>query len=146
VAAFLVGAVLSAALLPGPLRVGAYNFDVDTLTYALGMVLIGAHIMVFAVSAKVFGTQEGFLPVNPKFERLFKVITLETGLLAGCLLLLLGAGILGYAIFLWHAAGFGALSATRMLRLTLPSATLLMLGVEVIFASFFLSLLGLNRR
>jgi hypothetical protein len=33
-----------------------------------------------------------------------------------------------------------------MLRLTLPSATLLMLGVEVIFGSFFLSLLGLNRR
>jgi glycosyltransferase involved in cell wall biosynthesis len=146
VAAFVVGAVLSAALLPGPLRVGAYNFDVDTLTYALGLVLIGAHIMVFAVSAKVFGTQAGFLPVNPKFERLFKVITLETGLLAGCLLLLLGAGILGYAIYLWHAAGFGALSPTRMLRLTLPSAALLMLGVEAIFSSFFLSLLGLNRR
>ena len=32
-----------------------------------------------------------------------------------------------------------------MLRLTLPSATLFMLGVEAIFGSFFLSLLGLNR-
>jgi glycosyltransferase involved in cell wall biosynthesis len=146
VAAFVLGAVLSAALLPGPLRVGAFNFDVDTLTYALGLVLIGAHITVFAVSAKVFGTQEGFLQPNPRFERLFKVITLETGVLAGCLLLLLGAGILGYAIYLWHAAAFGALSPTRMLRLTLPSATLLLLGVEVIFSSFFLSLLGLNRR
>jgi hypothetical protein len=144
--AFVGGILLSAALLPGPLKVGAYNLDVDTLTYSMGLVLIGAHIMVFAVSAKVFGTREGFLPPNPRLERLFKVITLETGLLAGCLLLLLGAGILGYAIFLWHAAGFGALSATRMLRLTLPSATLLLLGVEVIFASFFLSLLGLNRR
>jgi glycosyltransferase involved in cell wall biosynthesis len=146
VAALVVGIVLSAALLPGPLRVGAYNLDVDTLTYALGLVLIGAHIMVFAVSAKVFGTREGFLPPNPRFERLFKVITLETGLLAGCLLLLLGAGMLGYALFLWHATGFGDLSPTRMLRLTLPSATLLLLGVEVIFSSFFLSLLGLNRR
>jgi hypothetical protein len=146
VAAFVVGAVLSAALLPGSLTMGAFTFDVDTLTYALGLLLIGAHIMVFAVSAKVFGTQEGFLPVNPRFERLFQYITLETGLLAGCLLLLVGAGILGYAVFLWHAAGFGALSPTRMLRLTLPSATLFMLGVEVIFGSFFLSLLGLNRR
>ena len=145
-AALAVGVALAAALLPGPLRVGAYTFDVDTLTYALGLVLIGTHITVFAVSAKVFGTQEGFLPPNPQFERLFKHITLETGLLFGCLLLLLGAGILGYAIYLWHAAGFGALSPTHMLRLTLPSATLLMLGVEVIFGSFFLSLLGLNRR
>jgi hypothetical protein len=127
-------------------RLGGHNFDVDTLTYALGLVLIGAHITVFAVSAKVFGTQEGFLPPNPAFERLFKTITLETGLLFGCFLLLIGAGILVYAIFLWHAAGFGELSPTRMLRLTLPSATAFMLGVEVIFGSFFLSLLGLNRR
>jgi len=145
-AAFAVGVLLSAALLPGPLKVGAFNFDVDTLTYAMGLVLVGAQIIVFAVSAKVFGAREGFLPPNPRLERLFKVITLETGLLAGCLLLLLGAGILGYAFYLWHAAGFGELSATHMLRLTLPSATLLLLGVEVIFASFFLSLLGLNRR
>jgi glycosyltransferase involved in cell wall biosynthesis len=145
-AALVVGLVLSVALLPGPLVIGAYSFDVDTLTYALGLVLIGAHITVFAVSAKVFGTQEGFLPVNPRFERLFKFITLETGLLFGCLLLLIGAGMLGYAVFLWHATGFGHLSPTHMLRVTLPSATLLMLGVEAIFASFFLSLLGLNRR
>jgi len=145
-----LGLVLSAALLAGPLTAhfgsAAYTFDVDTLTYALGLVLIGAHITVFAVSAKVFGTQEGFLPPNPQFERLFKIVTLETGLLFGCLLLLIGAGLLGYAVYLWHAAGFGQLSPTRMLRLTLPSATLLMLGVEAIFASFFLSLLGLNRR
>jgi len=150
IAALLAGTVASAMLLPGPLTVhlgaGAYTFDVDTLTYALGLVLVGAHITVFAVSAKVFGTQEGFLPPNPAFDRIFKIITLETGLLFGCLLLLVGAGILGYALFLWHAAGFGNMSPTRMLRLTLPSATAFMLGVEVVFASFFLSLLGLNRR
>ena len=147
IVALAAGLILSAALLPGPLRIfGGHTLDVDTLTYALGLVLIGAHITVFAVSAKVFGTQEGFLPPNPQFERLFKIVTLETGLLFGCFLLLAGAGILGYALYLWHAAGFGQLSPTRMLRLTLPSATLFMLGVEVIFGSFFLSLLGLNRR
>jgi glycosyltransferase involved in cell wall biosynthesis len=145
-ATLAVGLFLSAALLPGPLTIGRFTFDVDTLTYALGLVLIGAHITVFAVSARVFGTQEGFLPRNAAYDRVFKYITLETGLLLGCLLLLVGAGILGYAFHLWHATGFGDLSATRMLRLTLPSAACFMLGVEVIFASFFLSLLGLNRR
>ena len=150
VTAFAVGFVLSLLLLPGPLPIhiggATHTLDVDTLTYALGLVLIGAHITVFAVSAKVFATQEGFLPRDPSFERLFQYLTLETGLLFGCLLLLIGAGIFGYALFLWHAAGFGNLSPTRMLRLTLPSAAAIMLGVEAIFASFFLSLLGLNRR
>jgi glycosyltransferase involved in cell wall biosynthesis len=150
IAALVAGLVCSGALLPGPLTLNFgqahYTFDVDTLTYALGLVLIGAHITVFAVSAKVFATQEGFLPPNPQLERLFKTVTLETGLLLGVFLLILGAGILAYALFLWHAAGFGNMSPTRMLRLTLPSATAFMLGVEVIFASFFLSLLGLKRR
>jgi glycosyltransferase involved in cell wall biosynthesis len=148
--ALTVGLICSVMLLPGPVFVhfagATHSLDVDTLTYALGLVLIGAHITMFAVSAKVFGTQEGFLPPNPQFERLFKFITLETGLLFGCFLLLVGAGILGYAVHLWHAASFGDMSPQRMLRLTLPSATCFMLGVEVIFGSFFLSLLGLNRR
>jgi hypothetical protein len=144
---FAIGFALSLLLLPGPLPIGnGHTLDVDALTYSLGLVLIGAHITVFAVSAKVFGTQEGFLPPNPNFERLFKFITLETGVLFGCFLLLVGAVIFGYAMYLWHAAGFGSMSPQRMLRLTLPSATCFMLGVEAIFASFFLSLLGLNRR
>jgi glycosyltransferase involved in cell wall biosynthesis len=144
------GVTLSAALLPGPLvlHFGATTrtLDVDSLTYALGLVLIGTHITVFAVSAKIFGTLEGFLPPNPRLNRLFKFVTLETGLLLGCVLLFIGASTLGYALYLWHATGFGNLSPTSMLRITLPSATAFMLGVEIIFASFFLSLLGLNRR
>jgi len=143
---FFVGVILSLWLLPGPQTIGHWTFDVDTLTYSLGLVLIGAHISVFAVSARVFGTQEGFLPPNPKFERIFNYINLEVGLIFGVTLLLIGLGILGYAVSIWHSAGFGDLSPQRMLRLTLPSATCFMLGVEAIFGSFFLSLLGMNRR
>jgi glycosyltransferase involved in cell wall biosynthesis len=146
VVTFFVGLLLSLWLIRGPQTVGRWTFDVDTLTYALGLVLIGAHISVFAVSARVFGTQEGFLPPNPKFERIFNYINLEVGLIFGGALLLLGLGILGYAIHIWHGTGFGDLSPERMLRLTLPSATCFMLGVEAIFGSFFLSLLGMNRR
>ena len=146
VVTFFIGVLLSLWLIPGPQTVGRWTFDVDTLTYALGLVLIGAHISVFAVSARVFGTQEGFLPPNPKFERIFNYINLEVGLIFGGALLLVGLGILGYAIHIWHGAGFGELSPQRMLRLTLPSATCFMLGVEAIFGSFFLSLLGMNRR
>ncbi|WP_260703254.1 glycosyltransferase family 2 protein [Edaphobacter flagellatus] len=143
---FCVGLVLSLWLIQGPQTLGGRTFDVDTLTYALFLVIIGAHISVFAVSAKVFGTQEGFLPIEPRYERIFQYITLETGLVFGCFLLLLGAGLFGYAVHLWHLAGYGDLSPQRMLRLTLPSATCIMLGVEAIFGSFFLSLLGMKRR
>jgi len=101
---------------------------------------------VFALSAKLFGTREGFLPPNPRFEKALRTITLEAGLILGVLLLLAGVGTGIYAVMQWHAAGFGAVAATHMLRLTLPSACALMLGVEAIFASFFLGLLQIHRR
>jgi glycosyltransferase involved in cell wall biosynthesis len=145
-AATLIGFLISAWLLPSQRAIGPFYFDVNTLTYAIGLMLIGVHICVFAVSAKVFGTREGFLPPNPQFEKLFQYVTLETGLLTGVILLLLGSGTMLYSVEVWHQAGFGALSASRSLRITLPAAASLMLGVEVIFASFFLSLLGMKNR
>src|SRR6202789_278413 len=104
VVTFFVGVLLSLWLIPGPRTVGRWTLDVDTLTYALGLVLIGAHISVFAVSARVFGTHEGFLPPNPKFERIFKYINLEVGLLFVAALLLLGLVILVYALHIFHVA------------------------------------------
>jgi glycosyltransferase involved in cell wall biosynthesis len=145
-AATLVGFLISMWLLPSQRSIGRLYFDVDTLTYAIGLMLIGVHICVFAVSAKVFGTRAGFLPPNPQFEKLFKYLKLETGLLVGFVLLLVGFATMIYSFELWHQAQFGTLAASRMLRLTLPAAASLMLGFEVIFSSFFLSLLGMEHR
>lgn len=145
-AATIVGFLISLWLLPSQRSIGRLYFDVDTLTYAIGLMLIGVHICVFAVSAKVFGTREGLLPPNPQFERLFQYLKLETGLLVGLVLLLVGFATMLYSFEVWRHAQFGTLAASRMLRLTLPAAALLMLGFEVIFASFFLSLLGMERR
>jgi glycosyltransferase involved in cell wall biosynthesis len=146
IALTVLGLVTSIWLLPAERHIGRMSFDVDTLTYALGILLIGVHITVFAIGAKLFGTRQGFLPVNPKFERALEIVSLENGLLIGVGLLALGVGIGIYALVEWHAAGFGSLTATHMLRFTLPSATALMLGVEAIFGSFFLSLLQINHR
>ena len=142
----IVGLLLSAWLIGGERHLGRLSFDVDTLAYALGILLIGVQITVFAVSAKVFGTREGFLPPNPHFEKVLDTISLENGLILGVLFLLAGVGTGAYAVARWHAASFGAVTATHMLRLTLPSACALMLGVEIIFASFFLGLLQIHRR
>jgi len=146
IAAALLGLAATLWLLPGERVVAGLRFNVDTLTYAVGLMLMGVHICVFAVCAKVFGISEGLLPPDAGFSRWLRYITLETGLIAGVLLLLTGFGSLGYSLVLWHRAGFGTLDATRMLRITLPSAATLMLGVEAVFASFFLSLMGMARQ
>jgi len=146
IALTIMGFLLSAWLLPGQRQIGRFSFDVDTLTYSLGMLLIGFQIVVFAISAQLFGTREGFLPSHPHIEKLVDIISLEIGLGLGVLLVLAGLVIGVYAVAQWHAAGFGTLTASHMLRLTLPSACALMLGVEAIFASFFIGLLQIHRR
>jgi glycosyltransferase involved in cell wall biosynthesis len=145
-AATLVGFLVTIWLLPAERAIGSVHFDVDTLTCAIGLMLIGVHISVFAVSAKVFGMREGFLPDDPKFQRLFLYFQLESGLLLGIFFLLAGFIAMAYAVVVWRQASFGNLSPTHMLRLVLPAAASLMLGVEIVFSSFFLSLLGMRNR
>lgn len=142
----IVGLLFSLWLLPAERHIGRLRFDVDSLIYALGLFLIGVHIIVFAVSAKIFGTREGFLPANASIERIICTIPLEAGLMTGILLILAGISILSYELLWWRAVNFGALDPRHMLRLTLPSATALMLGVEIIFSSFFLGMLQIPSR
>ncbi len=145
---FLVvtGSVITAWLLPGPRTIGNVTLDVDTLVYAIGALLVGFHFCVFALGAKIFGTQAGLLPRDPEFEKWFRYFNLETGVSVGIVLLVAGLSTALYAVSIWHRSGFGQLLPTQALRITLPSVTALMLGVEAIFASFFLSLLGLTRK
>lgn len=142
----IVGIALMIWLLPAERPLGHVNLGVDTLAYAAAAVLLGFQLVFFAVAAKVFATTEGLLPEDPSFESWFRYITLETGLIAGVLLVLVGLGIAISSVVSWAHTGYGPLPPVQMMRHTLPAMLCLMLGTEVCFASFFLSLLGLRRR
>lgn len=142
----IVGLALMAWLLPAERPLGHVNLGVDTLAYAAAAVLLGFQLVFFGIAAKVFAITEGLLPEDASFDRWFRYITLETGLAAGVLLLLAGLGIAISSVISWGHAGYGPLPPVVMMRHTLPAMLCLMLGTEVCFASFFLSLLGLRRR
>jgi glycosyltransferase involved in cell wall biosynthesis len=145
-ALMIAGLALMAWLLPAERPLGHVNLGVDTLAYAAAAVLLGFQLVFFGVAAKVFAITEGLLPEDAKFERWFRYITLETGLAAGVLLVLVGLGIAVSSVVSWAHTGYGSLPPVQMMRHTLPAMLCLMLGTEVCFASFFLSLLGLRRR
>lgn len=140
------GAALGLWLLPAARTLGSVTFDVHTMLYAAALVLVGYQAVLFAVFTKVFAMTEGLLPEDGRMMRLFKHITLETGLAAGLLLLLAGIAGTAAAIWRWRGAEFGDLDPARMLRLIIPSVTALALGCQTIFGSFFLSVLGLRRK
>lgn len=142
----LGGFALMAWLLPAERSLGHLNLGVDTLAYAAAAVLLGFQLMFFGIAAKVFATTEGLLPEDESFDRWFRYVTLEAGLVVGVLLVLAGLGIAASSVSAWAHTGYGPLPPVQMMRRTLPAMLCLMLGTEVCFGSFFLSLLGLKRR
>lgn len=141
-----LGVAGCAWLLPGPRHVGGIEFDLHTLLYAFAAVLLGFQLATFAVFAKVFAISEGLLPEDPRLSRAFRVITLEVGLAVGAVLVAMGVAGSVLAVTVWSKQSFGALDFDRMLRVVMPSVFSLMLGVQTICGSFFLSILGLRRR
>ena len=140
-----IGVVLSALLVAGPLQVGGIRLDIHTLLVAGFLALLGYQLVLFAVFTKFFAIREGFHPPHPVLEMLFRYITLEVGLLAGALMTLGGIAGLVLAVASWQEVGFGHLNPSVTMREVIPAVVLLALGTQTIFASFFISILAIER-
>jgi hypothetical protein len=147
---FLPGASLIAVglaivfwLLPGPRAITPLvTLDIHTMIFGVIFTLMGAQILSIGAFAKVFSYAERFDRGTVSLKRVLRRVTLESGLLLGGLLFL--AGLAGCAWVTWHwaASGFGPLFQVRQI---LFWSMWLFLGAQVIFASFFLSMLGISR-
>jgi hypothetical protein len=109
-------------------------------------IIIGFQIVSFAIFTKVFAITEGLLPEDKKINKFLSYINLETGLIIGVFLVL--SGLVGsiYALRIWQSSSFGQLDPANTMRIVIPSVTALSLGIQSIFSSFFLSVLGLKRK
>jgi hypothetical protein len=122
------------------------HFDVHTMLGGAAMILVGTQAITFAVFAKIFAITEGLLPMDPRLDRTFRYVNLETGLVAGALMLLAGVALVLRVLGVWAGVEFQALDYERTMRWMIPGVLLLVLGAQVIMSSFFFSVLGLKRR
>ena len=142
----VMGTLASIWLLPGPRTVGKITFDVDTLLFSAMVMLIGSQSINFAVFTEIFAVTRGFLPRDPRLDRLLRHLKLEAGLAVGASLLLVGAGMWLGGLSYWNSMHFGNLNPARALRIVIPGIVCLMLGFQVILSSFFLSVLSMERQ
>lgn len=139
-----LGAFLGLAVYQKPWTLGSFHLDINSLIYSGAMVLIGFQSVAFAFFTKIFATQVGLLPPDLRLNRLFKFVSLETGLVIGSLLLIFGFYGFYNGFSIWQQAGFINLDSRQMVRITFPSALSLILGFQIILSSFFFSVLGLR--
>lgn len=141
----VVGVVVSALLISGPLHIGATTFDVHTLLFSSGVALIGFQFVLFYGLTKVFTVENGLLPKSNKYDNLFRSITMEKGLILGFLLMLVGVILSFNAYTNWQEINFGDITNNGILRIVIPAVTTMILGVQIILFSLFFSILGLKK-
>lgn len=139
-----MGLALLAWLLPGPRYVAGIALDIHTLVYASGLIMLGLQACLFAVFTKLFGMNLRLLPPDPFFRRVVDIFSLERGLVLGLLLVVGGAAGSFYAVANWKGTAFGPQEPQELMRIVVPSLTAILAGMEIVFASFFVSILQLK--
>lgn len=147
---FFPGAALAAFglflvlwLFPGPRQITArVTLDVHTMIFGVIFTLLGVQILSIGAFAKVFCYAERFDRRSVSLRRILRRVTLESGLLLGGSLFLAGFSGCAWIAWKWATGGFGPLHEVRQV---LFWSMLLFLGLQTVFSSFFLSMLGISR-
>ncbi len=135
-----LGVAGSAALL-----VGAASRP-GLLLVSSAAILLGFQSVAFAFCARIYAFNEGFLPEDKPLEAMFNRFTLETGLVVGAGLLVIGLAAGVIAAVGWSPSGVGTLTPREALQVAIPAVTAVCLGGQVVLTSFLFSFLGLRRR
>lgn len=144
--AFLIamGIAVELAILRKPVVIHGVSFDIHTMLYAGGATILGLQLVLFSLIGRTVGVLKNLLPMTGTLERFLRIFTLERGVLLGVSLGLGGLGLAAYSVLSWAHADLGALNPVTMMRVAIPSVTLVLTGGEILFASFLLALIDVR--
>jgi glycosyltransferase involved in cell wall biosynthesis len=135
-----LGALISLTVL-AHLEVLRRQWDLHTLIAGSLLLIVGAQLVGLGLCAHAYATY--FMGErDPWFDRARERLRLEHGLMLGTAIALAGVATIVVIVFDWIAHGLGSLSQERA---AIFAATLLVLGIQTVFTSFLLSILGLRR-
>jgi len=144
---FLFVGILSTVILAifAPVTIGRVSFDVNTMIYMIVLAIAGVNILCFGVISKVYAIQTQFIPITKK-TNFYNKINAESGSLIGIIMFLLGLAGAIVAVVYWGRRDFGELETYNILRLTLPSLTLIVAGIQIFLTAFLVDILRIKVR
>ncbi len=131
-------------LVPGNRMLGSVQLGVNTLSFAAAAIICGFQATSFFMFAHLHAERAGLLPPEPLVRRLAAALRLEVGLIVGGLAFVIGLSLALYAVGAWGGQAYGDLNPEQSLRIVIPSATLLILGLQIILTSCMLGILQLE--
>ncbi len=135
-----VGAIVEIIVLTR-LAVFGREWDIHALIAGALLAIVGTQVVALGICAHAYATY--FMGDRDRwFDRMRARYKLEHGLLLGGSITLAGAIVGAFIVISWIEHGFGALAQERLAVL---AATLIIVGIQIFFSSFLLSILGLRR-
>lgn len=117
------------------------QFELHSLIGASLLIIAGTQVVGLGVCARAYGFY--YLgDSSPFLDRVRQRFRLEHGLVAGTLIALVGLGMLFWIVVTWIDQGLGSLGEER---LAIVGATIVVAGLQVLFTSFLVSILGMRR-
>ena len=140
-----LGAAISLALVRGPFWVSPHvSLGVHTFLVGCISMLVGVQVLTFGVIARRRLQQDGVLPAKPRYQRLMRVISLETWLRMAGLMVLAGLFGFAWAAWSWSRAGFGPLENGALLRAMMLSGCSIASGVQLGASAFLVGILDIG--
>lgn len=140
---FIIGLLIVFALLGGPIRIFDFNFDIHFMFLGALISLLGYQIISIGFYAKTYAINIGFEKHDKIIDFIAKYISLERGLLIGSIIFFIGFLISFAILYRWISSGFSALNEIRTLIFTF---TLLLIGIQTMFSTFFISLMLVEKK
>jgi glycosyltransferase involved in cell wall biosynthesis len=118
------------------------EWELHTMVAGALLMIVGTQVVALGLCAHAYGTY--FMnEKDPWFDRMRARFRLEHGLMLGGATLVIGLAVAAAIVITWIERGFGQLSEERLAVL---AAALVIIGIQIFFTSFLLSILGLRRR
>ena len=139
-----IGFILSVLLLIKPLEINSITLDVHSLLYSSSFIIIGFQFVLFYALTKIYAVENDLLPKSNRYNKLFKFLNLEKGLIIGGLIIIIGVILTVTSINIWGQSNFLQMEPTKLLRYVIPAIVSLQLGTQIVLFSLFFSILGLK--
>jgi hypothetical protein len=136
-ALFVLGMVGQSVLLTGPVHIGSRGIYVHFSILFAMLTLVGSQALVFGVFARVYSKSVGFDTPSKLSDWVERDFSLERGLVIGMIFFVAGFGVDLAILIQWIDRSMGELNAVRP---ALFAMTFMVLGMQILFASFFLSI------
>ncbi len=139
------GLALMAWLTPGPRRLGSVEMDLHSLLLGCLCLMLGYQLLWLWAFARLYGWSSGLMPGSQPAIGWFRYLTLERGLVVGAFTVAAGLLLNGGLCMHWWNVDLGTLEIQTTMRHALWGSTLMLVGMQTVYGSFFLSMLHMTK-